>query len=95
MHRSRGRLEQHKQNLRTWRGEFAAPPELFAFHEEQPDVLTQILAENKSFHREGTRSNSGIMQLHFLELLIPSEEYLEFLISSTCLGVNAKMHGLS
>lgn len=31
----------------------------------------------------------------FLELLILSEEYLEFLISSTCLGVNAKMHGLS
>lgn len=53
------------------------------------------LAENKSFHGQGTQRNDGMMQLHFLELLIPSEEYLEFLISSTCLGVNAKMHGLS
>lgn len=53
------------------------------------------LAENKSFPGQGTQRNDGIRQLHFLELLIPREEYLEFLISSTCLGVNAKMHGLS
>lgn len=45
MHHSRGRLEQHKWNLRTWMSEFAAPtpPKLFALHEKQPGVLKQIL----------------------------------------------------
>lgn len=41
------------------------------------------------------REHTGIIQQHFLELLTHNKKYLEFLINSTCLGVNAKMHGLS
>lgn len=41
------------------------------------------------------REHSGIRQPPFLQLLPRGEKYLEFLINSTCLGVNAKMHGLS
>lgn len=59
------------------------------------------MSSHKSLQRtkaSSGREHGGMMELCsciFLDLLIPSEEYLEFLISSTCLGVNAKMHGLS
>lgn len=78
----RGGLEQHKWNLRTCRGEFAAPTPPW-----------RALCSLWCSHTNSVQRNSGI--LHFPGLFTPSEEYLEFLISSTCLGVNAKMHGLS
>lgn len=82
------------QDLKGWICSSHSPTKLFAFHEEQPNVLTQILFPCRE-QKLSQAGNTEERWNYFLELLIPSEEYLEFLISSTCLGVNAKMHGLS
>lgn len=64
---------------------------LFTLHEKSPICSCPQAA----FPCKGQKVPQRIKQWHFLELLIHHEKYLEFLISSTCLGVNAKIHGLS
>jgi len=58
-------------------------------------VLKQTVFSLQRTEASTGREHRGIIQLRFPELLIHNERYLEFLINSTCLAVNAKMHGLS